>query len=336
MQNDISDDKTIINSKSEYRIYIRKGCIVSKEKYLFGPVPSRRLGLSLGVDIVPLKTCTQNCLYCQLGKDAPQTLERKVYAPILDVLAEIRNRIQNNLKADHITISGSGEPTLHLQLGRLIDEIHHITSIPVAVITNGSLLWRQDVRDDCARADVVLPSLDAGDDRVFQILNQPHPEITFAKFVEGLCQFRRQYVGPVWLEVFLCEGVNTDRQSLENIGKIIDQIKPDKVQLNTAVRPTAHSHIHAVSPEKMKSLAIQLGRGVEVIADFPAEKMGQADCDALSILEMLRRRPCSVEDICSVLGTRREIVLKIISHLLNTGQINSENRGPATYYKPAP
>jgi wyosine [tRNA(Phe)-imidazoG37] synthetase (radical SAM superfamily) len=307
---------------------------MNKEKYLFGPVPSRRLGLSLGVDIVPMKTCTQNCLYCQLGKDAVQTLERSIYVPIDEVMTEIRHRIENGLKADYITISGSGEPTLHLQLGRLIDEIHRITSIPVAVITNGSLLWRQDVRDDCARADVVLPSLDAGDDQTFQKLNQPHPEIIFEKFVEGLCQFRRHYAGLVWLEVFLCEGVNTDSQSLEKIGKIIDQIKPDKVQLNTAVRPTAHSYIHAVSPEKMKSLAVELGRGAEVIADFPAEKMGQANSDALSILEMLRRRPCSIEDLCSVLGTRREIVLKIVTHLLNTGQIVSEDRGSAAYYKP--
>jgi wyosine [tRNA(Phe)-imidazoG37] synthetase (radical SAM superfamily) len=307
--------------------------IMNKEKYLFGPVPSRRLGLSLGVDIVPLKTCTQNCLYCQLGKDAPQTLERKVYAPILDVLAEIRYRVQNDLKADHITISGSGEPTLHLELGRLIDEIHRMTSIPVAVITNGSLLWQQDVRNDCAKADVVLPSLDAGDEQVFQTLNQPHPDINFAKFVEGLCQFRRQSAKPVWLEVFLCEGVNTDNQSLENIGKIIDQIKPDKVQLNTAVRPTAHSHIHAVSSEMMKNLAIQLGRGAEVIADFPAEKTGQADCDALSVLELLRRRPCTVDDLCSALGTRREIVLKIVSQLFHSGQIMPESRGTTIYYK---
>jgi wyosine [tRNA(Phe)-imidazoG37] synthetase (radical SAM superfamily) len=307
---------------------------MNNEKYLFGPVPSRRLGLSLGVDIVPLKTCTQNCLYCQLGKDAEQTLERKVYAPIEDVLTEIRNRIESGLKADHITISGSGEPTLHLELGRLIDEIHHITSIPVAVITNGSLLWRQDVREDCVRADVVLPSLDAGDQQVFQTLNQPHPEIDFAKFVEGLCQFRQQYARPVWLEVFLCEGVNTDIQSLESIGKIIDQIKPDKVQLNTAVRPTAHSHIHAVSPDKMKSLAIQLGRGAEVIADFPAEKMGQAECDPVLVLEMLRRRPCSIDDLCSALGTKRQNVIKIVTQLFNNGQIIPENRGVTIYYKP--
>ncbi len=309
--------------------------MMNKEKYLFGPVPSRRLGLSLGVDIIPLKTCTQNCLYCQLGKDAVQTLDRIVYAPTDDVIAEIRHRIQTGLKADYITISGSGEPTLHLELGKLIDAIHPITSIPVAVITNGSLLWRQDVRNDCAKADVVLPSLDAGDEQTFQKLNQPHPEIDFAKFVEGLVQFRQQYKGPVWLEVFLCEGVNTDSQSLDNIGKLIDRIRPDKVQLNTAVRPTAHSHIHAVSPEKMKILAIQLGRGAEVIADFPAEKMGQADADALSILEMLRRRPCSLDDLLAGLGARREVLQKIVAHLLQSGQITAETRGRNTFYKPA-
>jgi wyosine [tRNA(Phe)-imidazoG37] synthetase (radical SAM superfamily) len=309
--------------------------MMNKEKYLFGPVPSRRLGLSLGVDIIPLKTCTQNCLYCQLGKDATQTLDRKVYAPIGDVIAEIRHRTQTGLKTDYITISGSGEPTLHLELGKLIDAIHHITSIPVAVITNGSLLWRQDVRNDCAKADVVLPSLDAGDEQTFRKLNQPHPEIDFAKFVEGLVQFRQQYKGPVWLEVFLCEGVNVDGQSLDNIGKLIDRIRPDKVQLNTAVRPTAHSHIQAVSPEKMKILAIQLGRGAEVIADFPSEKMGQAGCDALSILEMLRRRPCSLDDLLAGLGARREVLQKIIAHLLQSGQITAETRGRNTFYKPA-
>ncbi len=307
---------------------------MSKEKYLFGPVPSRRLGLSLGVDIVPLKTCTQNCLYCQLGKDTTQTLERKVYAPIDDVLAEIRNRIQTGLKTDYITISGSGEPTLHLELGRLIDEIHRLTSILVAVITNGSLLWRQDVRDDCARADVVLPSLDAGDEQTFRKLNQPHPDIDFAKFVEGLRLFKQEYHGPVWLEIFLCEDINTDSKSIENIGKLIDRIKPDKVQLNTAVRPTAHPHIQAVEPGKMENIAKQLGRRAEVIADFAAEKTGLGGGDALSILEMLRRRPCRIEDLCSGLGMRREIVQKIVAHLAHTGQITAENRGRKMYYKP--
>lgn len=305
-----------------------------KEKYLFGPVPSRRLGLSLGVDIVPLKTCTQNCLYCQLGKDAPQTLERKAYVPIAEVLDEIRHRIAAGLKADHITISGSGEPTLHADMGRLIDGIHQITPIPVAVITNGSLLWRQDVRTDCARADVVLPSLDAGDAETFQKINQPHPEIHFERFIDGLTQFRKAYSGQIWLEVFICEGINTSELSLQHIGNIIGRIKPDKVQLNTAVRPTAHPHIRSVSPEKMDEIARQLGHGAEVIADFPKNKSGLSACTTESVLELLMRRPCSLKDLCASLGEKEDFVQQILDKLIHLQHIISEDRDGITYFKP--
>jgi wyosine [tRNA(Phe)-imidazoG37] synthetase (radical SAM superfamily) len=306
----------------------------SKEKYLFGPVPSRRLGLSLGVDIVPLKTCTQNCLYCQLGMDTPQTLERKAYAPIAEVLDEIRQRIASGLKADYITISGSGEPTLHAELGQLIDSIHQVTPIPVAVITNGSLLWRQDVRTDCAKADVVLPSLDAGDAETFQKINQPHPEIHFERFIDGLVQFRQAYSGQIWLEVFICEGINTSELSLKNIGNIIGRIKPDKVQLNTAVRPTAHPHIRPESPAKMDEIARQLGHGAEVIADFPQNKSGLSVCTPESVLELLRRRPCSLKDICASLGAKEDFVQQILDKLAHLRHITPENRDGITFFKP--
>lgn len=306
----------------------------TKERYLFGPVPSRRLGLSLGVDIVPLKTCTQNCLYCQLGKDAPQLLERKSYVPIADVLDEIQQRIHAGLKADYITISGSGEPTLHAELGQLIDQIHQITSIPVAIITNGSLLWRADVRNDCARADVVLPSLDAGDADTFQKINLPHPDIHFDQFIEGLASFRKTYSGKIWLEVFICEGINDSQSSLDKIGGIIDKINPDKVQLNTAVRPTAHKHIQPVSPEKMDRIARQLGRGAEVIADYKQTKSGLSTCTPHSVLEMLSRRPCSIDDLCSGLGADKAIVEQTIEKLVHLRQITSEKRGDKLFYTP--
>ncbi|MGH2271695.1 radical SAM protein [Anaerohalosphaeraceae bacterium U12dextr] len=307
-----------------------------KEKYLFGPVPSRRLGLSLGVDIVPLKTCTQNCLYCQLGMDATQSIERKEYVPLQDVLAEIQHRLQTGLKADYITISGSGEPTLNSGLGWLIDRIHEQTTIPVAVITNGSLLWRPDVRDDCAKADVVLPSLDAGDSETFQKLNHPHPEIDFSRFVEGLIAFRHIYQGQLWLEVFICEDINTSDAALHNLGHIIDQIKPDKVQLNTAVRPTAHPEIRAVSPQKMAEIAQKLGRNAEVIADFPKDKTGSADCTPESVMETLVRRPCTIEGLASSLGAEKKAVLYAIKKLLDAGCIISETRDGHIYYKPHP
>jgi wyosine [tRNA(Phe)-imidazoG37] synthetase (radical SAM superfamily) len=305
-----------------------------KEKYLFGPVPSRRLGLSLGVDIVPLKTCTQNCLYCQLGIDAPQTLERRAYAPIAEVIDEIRQRIASGLKADHITLSGSGEPTLHADLGRLIDAIRQMTPIPIAVITNGSLLWRQDVRADCAKADVVLPSLDAGDAETFQKINQPHPEIHFERFIDGLALFRKEYSGQIWLEVFICEDINTSELSLKNIGNILDRIKPDKIQLNTAVRPTAHSHIRPVSRLKMDQISLQLGHGAEVIADFPQEKSGLPTCTIESVLELLMRRPCSLRDLCASLGAKEDFIQQILAKLIHLRQITSESRNGITYFKP--
>ncbi|HML73401.1 MAG TPA: radical SAM protein [Anaerohalosphaeraceae bacterium] len=307
-----------------------------KEKYLFGPVPSRRLGLSLGVDIVPLKTCTQNCLYCQLGMDAPQSLERREYVPLQDVLTEIQRRLQAGLKADYITISGSGEPTLNSGLGWLIDRIHENTTIPVAVITNGSLLWRTDVQNDCIKADVVLPSLDAGDNETFQKLNHPHPEIDFSRFAEGLIAFRNIYKGQIWLEVFICEDINTSDAALRNIGHIIDQIKPNKVQLNTAVRPTAHPEIRAVSPQRMAEIAQLIGRNAEVIADFPKDKTGSAECTPESVMETLVRRPCTVEGLASSLGADKKAVLYAIKRLLDAGCITSDERDGLVYYKPSP
>ena len=164
-----------------------------KYQFLFGPVPSRRLGQSLGLDIVPMKTCTQNCLYCQLGKDAPLTLDRKAYVPTEAVLDELRRWLDEGHRADYITLSGSGEPTLHSELGTLLDAIKTLTDTPTAVITNGTLLYQPDVRRDCAKADVVLPSLDAGDEAAFLRLNNPHPDLKFQTFIDGLCQFRNEY-----------------------------------------------------------------------------------------------------------------------------------------------
>jgi wyosine [tRNA(Phe)-imidazoG37] synthetase (radical SAM superfamily) len=303
-------------------------------QYLFGPVPSRRLGRSLGVDIVPLKTCTQNCIYCQLGKDTQQTIERKEYVPIDAVLAELKRKIAEGLEADTVTISGSGEPTLNSELGRLIDGIKQLTDLPVVVITNGTLLSQADVRHDCAKADIVMPSLDAGDAETFEKINRPHPEIDYEAYVEGLYLFRQEFSGSYWLEVFFCEGVNTDPESIQKIKEHISRIKPDKIQLNTSVRPVTDRAAARVSPEKLDEIARQLGDGAEVIADFSKTIQtkdylsGQAE-----ILDLLRRRPCSTDDICSGLGMNRNLAQKLIQQLLNDSKITAEREKHITYYK---
>jgi wyosine [tRNA(Phe)-imidazoG37] synthetase (radical SAM superfamily) len=304
-----------------------------KYKYLFGPVPSRRLGKSLGVDIVPMKTCSQNCLYCQLGKDAPQVLERKPWTPIDEVVAELKDRIDAGLDADHITISGSGEPTLHSELGQLIDRIRAITDIPVAVITNGTLLNRPDVRRDCARADVVLPSLDAGDEAAFRRINQPHPEIPFDTFIEGLCKFREEYSGLIWLEVFFCKGINTDDSSIEAIRRQIEKIRPDRIQLNTAVRPTAHREALTVDPRELQQIARRLGPGAEVIADFSAAKAAsRKQVSKEEVLETLRRRPCTLEDLTRSLGIAPDQARAHLEQLTGEDKVDQECRVGKVFY----
>ncbi len=303
-------------------------------KYLFGPVPSRRLGMSLGIDIVPLKTCTQNCVYCQLGIHGRQILQRQCYVPVTQVVEELRQWIAQGGKADFITISGSGEPTLHSEFGILIDQIRTITSIPVAVITNGTLLSDPDVRAACCKADVVLPSLDAGDAATFERINRPHPDLDFNRFVDGLVQFRNQYKGQLWLEVFLVEGVNTDNSRLDQLRQIIQSIRPDKIQVNTAVRPTAEPNIVRVEPNRLQDLARRLGEAAEVIADFDRQSAaGQLITDMESILETLRRRPCTLDDLSNTLLRDRDLLADLLDGLLKHGKIRSEVRGTVMYYK---
>ena len=211
---------------------------MAKRKYLFGPVASRRLGRSLGVDIVPLKVCSQNCIYCQLGINADTTIDRREYVDIDEVLAELKSAVDDGLQADYITLTGSGEPTLNSRLGDIIDGIRKITEVPVAILTNANLFSDPQVRAACAKADVVSPSLDAGDAESFKKMNRPHESINFNTFVEGLCVFRQEYAGQIWLEVFFCQGVNTSDEQVEKMRAIIERIAPDRIQLNTSVRPT--------------------------------------------------------------------------------------------------
>jgi wyosine [tRNA(Phe)-imidazoG37] synthetase (radical SAM superfamily) len=306
--------------------------MAAQRKYLFGPVPSRRLGLSLGVDILPFKTCTQNCVYCQLGSDSVTTMERRPWIPIGEVLDEIRAAVAEGLRADHITISGSGEPTLNSELGKLIDGIKAITDIPVAVITNGTLLNDPAVRADCAKADVVLPSLDAGDEATFQLINKPHESVSLRTLVDGLCAFRSQYAGRIWLEVFIVDGVNTSPEQIARMRQLIGHINPDKVHLNTAVRPTAQKGIPAVTPQRMAEIAGMLGPRAEVIAEFNFASQSSAAGGCEEILAMLRRRPCSIEDIHKGTGISDSDVRKYINQLLKDGLVEPENRNNITFY----
>jgi len=308
--------------------------VASEKKYFYGPVPSRRLGRSYGVDIVPFKVCTLDCVYCQLGKTTDRTIERKDYGPIEPILAELRETLAEGLEADFITIAGSGEPTLNLRLGELIDGIKKITDIPVAILTNGTLLYKKDVRADCAKADVVMPSLDAGDEQTFQKVNRPHNDISIENLISGLCAFREEFVGRIWLEVFFVEGLNTDAEQIAKIRDAIGLIRPDKVQLNTAVRPTAETDIKRLDAEKLQAIAARLGPKCEVVADFSLSHHGKSfENKAEDVLSILKRRPCSLNDICSGLGIGRNEALKYVTGLQHKGIIHSEKKDGRIFFK---
>ena len=308
--------------------------MAEEKKYVYGPVPSRRLGRSLGIDIVPFKVCTLDCIYCQLAKTTQKTVERSDYVPIEAVLAELKKKLAQGIQADFITISGSGEPTLNLRLGELIDGIKKITNIPVAILTNGTLLTDKSVRADCARADVVLPSLDAGDEQTFRKINRPHKNISIEKLIAGLCAFRDEFAGRIWLEVFLLEGINTDTGQIAKIKAAIQRIRPDRVQLNTAVRPAAEPDVRRVDAEKLHAIAKQLGENCEVVADSPPKcSAAHIEHNAEDLLSMLKRRPCSLNDICSALGIGPSQAAKYIAHFQQQGIIDSEQKDGIIFFK---
>ncbi len=308
--------------------------MASEKKYFYGPVPSRRLGRSYGVDIVPFKVCTLDCIYCQLGKTTDITTERRDYGPIEPILTELRETLAEGLEADFITIAGSGEPTLNSRLGELIDGIKTITDIPVAIITNGTLLYKEDVRADCAKADVVLPSLDAADKETFRKVNRPHRDISIENLISGLCAFRDEFSGLIWLEVFFVEALNTEDEQIAKIRDAIELIRPDKIQLNTAVRPTAEADIKRLDAERRQAIAARLGPKCEVVADFSLSHHGRGlENKAEDVLSILKRRPCSLNDICSGLGIGRNEALKYVTGLQHKGIIHSEKKGGRIFFK---
>jgi len=300
---------------------------------VFGPVPSRRLGRSLGVDLVPFKVCSYDCIYCQLGRTTMRTTKRAEYLPLESVMSELDKTMQSAPVPDVITLSGSGEPTLHSRLGELISWIKRQTGLPLAVLTNGSLLWDPRVREDLADADLVLPSLDAGDKHLFHYVNRPHPSIGFEKMIQGLEDFRREFSGKVWLEVFLLAGVTGIESEVGKIAQIARRMVPDRVHLNTVTRPPAEERAYPVSPEQMQRLAAAFGGLAEVLGDFHGES-GPFDATAPEqrILDLLRRRPCTVADIADGLSLHPIQALKLAERITKSGRASTTCLGRETFY----
>ncbi len=305
--------------------------------FVYGPVPSRRLGRSLGVDLVPYKVCSYDCIYCQLGRTKEKTIERKPYVPVNKILEQVYQKLKEGVRADYITVAGSGEPTLNSQIGSLIRDIKKHTEIPVAVLTNGSLLGDSEVRESIMEADVLLPSLDAHDQEGFETINRPHPEIKFETMVEGLIDFRKEYPGEIWLEVFVLDGINATEADAIQFKHWIERVNPQKIHINTAVRPSAETYARQVSPEKMSRFCKILGERAEVITPYKDLEKHERRADVEEdLLDLLARRPCTLDDISSGLNVHKNEILKYIGALVKNHRVHIVNKGSVVYYQSNP
>lgn len=306
-------------------------------KYLFGPVPSRRLGMSLGVDLVPHKVCSLNCIYCECGKTTNLTVDRDDYVPYKKVMEELDNYFKNNPDPDYITFSGSGEPSLNSHIGDVLDFIKkNKANIPVAVLTNGTLFYDKKVRAELLKADVVLPSLDAASDLAFYKINRPFHDLNVEKHIKGLVDFRNEYKGKIWLEVLIIPGYNDSIEDLKLLKQAFLKIKPDSIQLNTLDRPGVIDDIRAATRSELQKIVDFWNLdNVEIIAAAPDRKKIVAYREDIetAIYETIYRRPCTLDDLSKILGAHINEINKYLDVLEADGKIESLRKDRGLFYK---
>jgi wyosine [tRNA(Phe)-imidazoG37] synthetase (radical SAM superfamily) len=304
------------------------------KNFVFGPVPSRRLGFSLGVDLIPRKYCSLDCIYCQLGPTAQTQVKRQSFHDPDSVVEQVLGRVREGGRIDCISLSGSGEPTLSSDIGLIIKRLKDKVSLPVAVITNGSTLDSDDVKGDLMAADIILPSLDAPDETVYRKVNRPHESLRFSDTVRGLETFCRQYKGKVWLEIMLIAGINDDVEHIEMFKKIVDRLPVDKIQLNTVVRPPAEKSARRVSDAGLLSISSLFGDRCEVVAERARNRAGGPGPDdwEQSVLAMLGRRSLSLDDIVRSTGIPAQAARQGMKKLVEEGRVKAVTLGHRRFY----
>ncbi len=303
-------------------------------KYTYGPVPSRRLGFSLGIDLIPFKNCSFDCIYCQLGKTTNKTIKRKEYLPTEEILKGVEEILKNNDRIDYLTFSGSGEPTLHSKIGYLITELKKITEIPVAVLTNSSLLFMPDVQEELSNADVVLPTLCGTTQEIFNKINRPVPIINIEKVIRGLINFRQLYKGRIWLEIMLIKDMNDEQLNLDKLKMVVEKIAPDRIHLNTVARPPSEKYALPLSIKELQKIEKLFGDNAEIIASFKAKRGSVYLLDTeRTILEVVKRRPVTLDDICSVTSLHRNEVLKYLDQLHRAKKVKLTEHDNRNYYE---
>jgi len=303
------------------------------DRHIFGPVPSRRLGLSLGIDLVPPKTCTYDCIYCQVGKTTKKTIECREFFPVHDILEELKNRL-SSVTPDVLTFSGSGEPTLYSKIDELIYGIRRLTNKKITLLTNGSLLWKDDVMERILDVDIIMPTITTQFEDTFNIIHKPHPELTISKVTEGLIRLRQEFRGKIYLELFVLAGINDNEKELLALKEIVGKIFPDKIQINTVVRPPSDKRALAVDIQRLKEIKDLFGDRAEIIADRSTHISDTVQEDKIEhILGMIKRRPVRDIDIANALGIDVDEVQSIIKGLLIKGMVLKYDHLGETYYK---
>ena len=308
--------------------------------YVFGPVPSRRLGQSLGIDTIPLKTCNWNCVYCQLGRSKPLINRRKSYFPPDEILAEVETSLNQHApdEIDWITFVGSGEPTLHLDIGTLIHGVKDLSNKPVAVITNGSLLYLPEVRQALADADAVLPTLDAGTATLYRTINRPHPDLTFKSLVDGLIAFRQMYRGNLWVEVMLVHNLNDSETALQDLAAVLQRIQPDEVHLNLPTRPPAEDWVRPPNDDSLLRAQAMLGNIAKIV--HPAG--GQFDLSGFdnladAIISIITRHPMRDSELKETLARWSPAEINAtLEFLINSGKAQIVERYGVRFWSAAP
>ena len=300
--------------------------------YVFGPVPSRRLGLSLGIDLIPPKTCTFDCIYCQVGRTTSKTLKTAPFVPISEVIEEIRKKLVKS-DPDVITLAGSGEPTLNSEIDQVIAAIKKMTEKRVVLLTNGSLFWRKEIRKRALNADVIMPTLTSAFENTFRKIHRPHSGLELGMVVDGLKTLRQEYKGQLLLEVVLLAGINDTGKEVEGLKTLIGQISPDKIQLNTVVRPPADSKAMPLDRRRLEDIRIFFGDKAEIVVGDPVTGKGKnKDSLAGSLLDMIRRRPLKPVDISNTLALSMEEVEDLVKGLLIKGYIRKQEHSGEIYY----
>ena len=294
-------------------------------KHVFGPVPSRRLGRSLGIDPVPLKTCNYSCVYCQLGRTRPLVNRRKAFFSVSEMLAEVATTLDQD-KSDSIewiTFVGSGETTLFSRLGSLIRYVKSMSDLPVAVITNGSLLYLPDVRKELSAADAVLPSLDAGTETLYARINRPHRDFSYQQHIDGLMAFRREYEGRLWVEVMLLGGINDSPKAVRDIAAVLERVDPDEIHISTPTRPPAEQWVELPDRGGLERASVVFGSVAKVLQ--PTEVNVEAGFDGElgeAVLRIVSRHP--LQEIEVFRSLERWVpgrVLQTLNVLADSGKI---------------